>query len=92
MYKTDIFDITQSFTVSGEMVAISLVAGVGFGISAICIIRILFAVNKIASHSKVGTPNDFQKGNDSFLGIPKDSKKGLPYFVGSLYVEMLRHP
>ena len=49
---TDIFEITQSFTVSGEMVAISLIAGVGFGISAIFIIRTLFAVNKIASHSK----------------------------------------
>ena len=49
---SDIFEITQSFTVSGEMAAISLIAGVGFGISAIFIIRALFAVNKIASHSK----------------------------------------
>jgi CIC family chloride channel protein len=49
---SDIFEITQSFTVSGEMAAISLIAGVGFGISAIFIIRALFAVNQIASHSK----------------------------------------
>ena len=49
---SDIFEITQSFTVSGEMAAISLIAGVGFGISAIFIIRALFAVNKIASYSK----------------------------------------
>ena len=48
----EIFEITQSFSVSGEMAVISLIAGVGFGISAIFIIRALFAANKIASYSK----------------------------------------
>ncbi|MBL6606341.1 MAG: chloride channel protein [Alphaproteobacteria bacterium] len=48
----DIFEITQSFTVSGEMAVISLIAGVGFGISAIFMIRALFTINMIASYSK----------------------------------------
>ena len=51
----DIFEITQSFTVSGEMAVISLIAGIGFGISAIFIIRALFAVNKIASYSNTAS-------------------------------------
>ena len=50
---TDIFQITRSFTVSGEMAVISLIAGVGFGISAIFFIRVLFAVTRIANDSKI---------------------------------------
>ena len=50
---TDIFQITQNFTVSGEMALISLIAGAGFGVSAILFIRALFAVNAIATHSKI---------------------------------------
>jgi len=48
----DIFVLPAEINVSPEMVAISLLAGVGFGISAIFIIKILFLVNKFAGHSQ----------------------------------------
>jgi len=49
---SDIFVLPADIMVSPEMVAVSLLAGVGFGISAILIIKILFLVNKLASQSR----------------------------------------
>lgn len=47
-----IFVLPADITINPEMVAVSLMAGVGFGISAILIIRLLFLVNKFASQSQ----------------------------------------
>ncbi len=47
-----IFVLPTDITINPEMVAVSLMAGVGFGISAILIIRLLFLVNKFASQSQ----------------------------------------
>ena len=47
----DIFIVTADISVSAEIVAISLLAGIIFGISAIFIIRALFFVQKLAHHS-----------------------------------------
>lgn len=49
---SDIFVLPADIVFSPEMVTVSLLAGVGFGISAILIIKILFLVNKFASQSK----------------------------------------
>ena len=48
----DIFVLPADILVSPEMVVVSLLAGVGFGVSAILIIKLLFLVNKFASHSR----------------------------------------
>ena len=47
----DIFVITADINVSAEIVAISLIAGIVFGISAICIIRALFFAQKLSNRS-----------------------------------------
>ena len=53
LFKTSvIFVLPADITINPEMVAVSLMAGVGFGISAILIIRLLFLVNKFASQSQ----------------------------------------
>jgi len=48
----DIFVLPADIMIGPEMVAVSLLAGIGFGISAIFIIKILFLANKFASQSK----------------------------------------
>jgi len=47
----DIFVVTADINVSAEIVAISLIAGIVFGISAICIIRALFFAQKLSNRS-----------------------------------------
>ena len=47
----DIFVVTADVNVSAEIVGISLIAGIVFGISAICIIRALFFAQKLSNRS-----------------------------------------
>lgn len=48
-----IFEIDTNFSVSSEMMFISLLAGTFFGLSAMLFIKLFFIVNKFANRSKV---------------------------------------
>ena len=49
----DIFVVTADISVSAEIVGVSLIAGIVFGISAIVIIRALFLVQQLANRSQL---------------------------------------